>query len=259
MHSPTEPATSPDARRRLERLDALAAVLAARGDALALIGLGSVGTDLYRLDEHSDIDFFVIVEDGAKQRYLDRIDWLEAAHPVAYSFSNSVDGRKALFADDVFAEYAVFTLAELAGAAYPPGRLVWRRDDAPADLHLPRRRPGPSPYDTVDYQANEVITNLYVGLHRDIRGERLSAARFIQSYAVDRIITMLNLCTGEPGQDMFDLARGVERRFGPEVLPLADFMPGYRRNREAAAAILDWLQARVELDAVMVAAVRALL
>ena len=46
-------------------------MLAARGDAIALLGLGSVGSDLGRLDEHSDLDFFAIVEDGAKQRYLD--------------------------------------------------------------------------------------------------------------------------------------------------------------------------------------------
>ena len=108
--------------RLLARLDELGRVLAARGDAIALLGLGSVGADLGRLDDHSDLDFFVVVEDGAKPGYLADIDWLEALGPIAFEFENTVDGRKVLFEDGIYAEYAVFTLAELAGAAYTAGR-----------------------------------------------------------------------------------------------------------------------------------------
>lgn len=243
--------------RLLQRLDQLADVLAARGDAIALIGHGSVGVDLHRLDEHSDLDFFVIVDDEAKQRYLDSLDWLEALHPIAYSFPNSVDGRKVLFEDGLFAEYGVFTLDELAGGSFSPGRIVWQRADAPAGLDTPPPR-APSPYQTPEYQLNEALTNLYVGLHRDARGERLSAMRFIQVYAIDRIITMLNLEAGTPPQDEFAVERGVERRYGPRALPLAELVLGYERNREAALAILAWLEKHAELDAAMAAAVRAL-
>ena len=121
-------------RRLLQRLDDLGAELERRGRSLALIALGSVGLDLERLDEHSDLDFFAIVETGAKERYLESIDWLEALAPVAYSFRNSVDGRKVLFADGLFAEYAIFTLDELRVSAFPASRVVWRRDDAPLGL-----------------------------------------------------------------------------------------------------------------------------
>ena len=113
--------TSDIPARLLARLDDLGRVLADRGDALALIGLGSVGADLARLDDHSDLDFFVVVEDGAKPRYLADIDWLEAVGPIAFDFANTVDGRKVLFDDGLYAEYAVFTLAELADAAYAVG------------------------------------------------------------------------------------------------------------------------------------------
>jgi hypothetical protein len=243
--------------RLLQRLDELGEVLAGRGDAIALIGHGSVGVDLHRLDEHSDLDFFVIVDDGTKQRYLDSIDWLEALHPVAYSFSNSVDGRKVLFADGLFAEYAVYTLDELARGSFSPGRIVWQRADAPRGLEVPPRR-DPPPHQTPEYQLNETLTNLFVGLHRDSRGERLSATRFIQGHAIDRIITMLSLVSGIPPQDEFAPERGVEGRFGPDVLPLADFVLGYERNREAALAILDWLEAHAEVDAAMADAARAL-
>ncbi len=47
--------------RLLKRLDDIGRSLAGRPDALALIGLGSVGRELERLDDYSDLDVFVIV------------------------------------------------------------------------------------------------------------------------------------------------------------------------------------------------------
>jgi hypothetical protein len=243
----------------LQRLDDLGAVLARRGDALALIGLGSVGLDVDRLDDHSDMDFVVVVDDGAKDGYLASIDWLEALCPVEFSFPNSVDGRKALFSDGLFAEYAVFTLDELRAASFPPGRLVWSRDDAPAGLERSGRLPGPSPYDYPEYHVNEAVTNLYVGLHREARGERLAATRLIQYHAVDRLLTYLELTTpGIERQDPFALERGAENRFGPDVLPLSEIVLGYDRNREAALVILEWLEARVVVDQALAGEIRRL-
>jgi hypothetical protein len=124
--------------RLMAFLDRLGQVLADRGDAVALLGLGSVGRDLHRLDEHSDADFFVVVDDAeARQRYLDDLDWLEAAQPIVWSFENSPIGRKALLEDGLFAEYAVFSLGEMATAGYPPARVHWQRADAPAGLETP--------------------------------------------------------------------------------------------------------------------------
>jgi hypothetical protein len=244
--------------RLVARLDELGAALARRGDAIALIGLGSVGVDLDRLDDHSDLDFFVIVEDDARERYLDSIDWLEELSPVAFSFPNTMDGRKVLFVDGLYAEYAVFTVDGVAACASPSGRIVWQRVDAPAGLDAPRRVPVPSPYDTVEWQANEALTNLYVGLHRDARGETLSATRLIQTHAVDRALTIAGLHAGGTGrQDEFAVERGAERRFGAGV-PFAAMVPGYGRNREAALAILAWLEAHASVDPALAGAIREL-
>lgn len=241
----------------LQRLEQLGAVLSGRGDAIALIGQGSVGADTHRLDEHSDLDFFVVVEREAKPRYIGSIDWLEALYPVAYSFANTVDGRKVLFEDGVFAEYAVFTLEELARASFSPGRVVWQRADAPPGLESPPSG-GPSLSGTPGHQLNEALTNLYVGLHRDARGEHLSGVRYIQGHAIDRIITMMHLLSGSTPQDAFDVARGAESRFDAEDIPFADFVLGYRRNPEAALNILAWLEAHGEVSPVMAAAIRSL-
>ncbi len=245
----------------LRRLDDLAAHLATRPDALALLGVGSAGVEHERLDEHSDLDFFVVVEDAAKSRYLASVDWLEGAGRVDYSFVNSPDGRKALLEGGVFVEYAVFTVGELAQVPFTGGRVVWQRADV-TEVIAREGPPLPRPaLDTVDFHLNEALTNLYVGLHRELRGERLSAARFIQSHAVDRVLALLRL-TGPPdapARDPFDPARRVETVYPPDVLPLAAMVPGYLHNTAAARAVLGWLAGRFDIDPVMQRAVRELL
>jgi hypothetical protein len=144
-------------------------------------------------------------------------------------------------------------------AGYPPGRVHWQRADAPAGLETPIAPLPGTP--RLEEQVGEAITNLYVGLHRDLRGERLTAQRFIQGYAVDRWVTILGLLGlgNGPQQDVFVIDRGVERRFGPDLLPLADLVPGYERNAHAARTLLGLLERHVELDPGMLAAVRDVL
>jgi hypothetical protein len=38
--------------------------------------------------ERSDLDFFVIVRPGTKPAWLANLDWLAAAHPLAWAFAN---------------------------------------------------------------------------------------------------------------------------------------------------------------------------
>lgn len=253
MPEPTVP------ERLLARLDDLAASVRERGGAIALLGLGSVGTDLTRLDDHSDLDFFVVVDDDAQARYLTELDWLEVA-PVAYSFANTRHGRKVLWEDGLYAEYAIFRLDELRASSYAGARVVWRRDDAPAGLDQAGVPVVPDPEVTPEHQVGEALTNLFVGLHREVRGERLAATRLIQTHAVDRLLTFLDL-TGagaRAAQDPFAVERGAERRFPAELLPLAAMVPGYGRNREAALAILGWLEARAEVSPPLADAIREL-
>lgn len=244
----------------LQRLDDLGAHLATRGDVLALLGLGSAGTEHDRMDEHSDLDFFVVVDDDAKDRYLSDIDWLAAAHPVAYSFANDRNGRKALFADGVFAEYAIFTVDELARLPFTGARIVWQRADVSPGLADYGPSPSVPPFDTVEFHLNEALTNLYVGLHRELRGERLAAARFIQTYAVDRVIALLNLTTpAGHRRDPFEASRRVEQAYPPDVLPLSVMVPGYEHNWAAARFTFDWLCREFAVNPIIATAIGQLL
>ena len=82
--------------------------------ALALLALGSVGRDVHRLDEHSDLDFFVITDD--KRRLLEDVSWLGS--PIEWLHRNTRDGYKALVAG-IYHEFAVLTPEELPGSLSP--------------------------------------------------------------------------------------------------------------------------------------------
>lgn len=246
------------AHRAGERLLAIANVLASRSDALALLALGSCGRDVERLDEWSDLDFFVLVRDGAKWRYIDDLSWLAAAHPVAWHFRNTLDGQKALLADGLFCEFAVFELNELKNIPYAPGRFVWRRDEVDETLAAPQR-PLPERPD-VPWLVGEALSNLFVGLQRYARGEKLAAMRMVQVYALDRVLELMerDAASFSTRRDPFNVDRRVEQRLPPAEANLARWAPGYRATCPAALALLDALEASVPVPEVMASRIRAL-
>lgn len=249
-----------DAGERLRRrLDAIAARLAARPEALGLLALGSVGRAWERVDAWSDLDFFVLVQPAFKQRYIDHLDWLEEAHPVVWHFRNTVDGHKALMADGVFCEFAVFAPEELAHIPYAAGRFVWRRPELDAGLASPQR-PLPALPDRA-WLVGELLSNLMVGLQRLARGERLAAARLVQVHALDRLLELEEQVRpeGDPAtRDPFQVDRRIERRRPQLQALLQEAAGGYAHTAVAARRILAHAQTLVPLPAPAVARVQAL-
>jgi lincosamide nucleotidyltransferase B/F len=246
--------------RLLTRLDAIGRALAATGDALALIGLGSVGVELDRLDAYSDLDFFVIARAGRKHRLFRDLDWISAACPIAYHFQNSEDGYKLLYEDGIFCEFAIFERAALDAIPFAEGRVVWKDASIDDRIATPRHIVPTAPARSADWLLGEALTNLYVGLGRYHRGEKLSAARFIQQYAVDRIVELTEHTEQEqPGyRDLFAPERRYEQRFPGTARRLATFMQGYDRSPESAAAMLDFLEEHFAVHPAMAQAIRAL-
>jgi hypothetical protein len=244
----------------LRRLDHLAEHLSRDAGVQAVLGLGSAGVETGRFDEHSDIDFFLVVDDAeTKSRYLAQPAWLGGfGGQVAYSFVNDRNGRKALFDDGLFVEYAIFTPPELASLPFAGARVVWSR---PAFVLPPTNRPPVASIDTVEFHVNEALTNLYVGLHRHLRGEDLTAMRFIQVYAVDRILALVRLSptTVLDQPDPFEATRRIESAQPAAALPLADMVPGYAHNVHAARRTLAWLTEHYETHPAIVAAIRQLI
>jgi lincosamide nucleotidyltransferase len=234
----------------IERLNAIGKSLAESGNALALIGMGSVGIERERMDEYSDLDFFAIVEKGYKQKYIENIDWLSKIHPVTYKFKNTDDGYKLLYADGIFCEFAVFELHELDNADYAEGKIIWKKDYISETIAVPKKKSPQNNEVNVEWLLGEAITNLYVGLCRHKRGEKLSASRFIQVYAVDRILHLAKMIENEKQSfvDPFAPDRRFEERFPKISELLPEFIQGYDKNIESAKAILDYLENNFEIN-----------
>jgi lincosamide nucleotidyltransferase B/F len=234
-------------QRLFDRLDAIAAALRDSGAALALLALGSVGRELERIDAYSDLDFFAIVQPGQKARFIENLDWLAA--PIAFSFQNTVDGCKVLYEDGIYAEYAVFEPDELVAIPFAPGRIVWQAEgfDASQVEHGVRS----APKYALDFLLGEALTNLYVGLGRFRRGEKLAAMHLIQIHAVNQVLRMAPYI--EPDQpalrDPYADERRFEQRFPGVAAYLPQFTQGYDRSPESARAILAFIEAHFEVNA----------
>lgn len=81
----------------LSRLEGIAESAVRVGHVLAVLGLGSAGMDRDRMDEYSDLDVWIVVEDGYKPTFIDDLGWLDAVCPVAFRFKHSRYGLWSAF------------------------------------------------------------------------------------------------------------------------------------------------------------------
>ncbi len=232
----------------IQRLDQIGASLAATGQALALLGLGSAGSEIERMDDYSDLDFFAIVRDGQKQAFLENLDWLTNIAPIAYAFMNTADGFKVLYADEIFLEFAVFETAELKGIPFASEKIIWQDDSFDTAVLQPTATE-PKPVD-VAWALGEALTNLYVGMARYRRGEKLSAFRFVQGYAVDRVLDLAVLLEEEQAgfKDQFGNERRFEQRFPETAVVLPQLMQGYDQTPQSALVILEFLDTHFAIN-----------
>ncbi|MFN8531198.1 MAG: hypothetical protein U0670_21555 [Anaerolineae bacterium] len=234
----------------LERLAAIGKSLERSGQAVALLGMGSVGLERDRLDDYSDIDFFAIVQPGQKAHYIEHLEWLTDIYPVDYYFRNTVDGFKLLYADGIFCEFAVLEADELKHIPYAPGSVAWSVPDFDRSLAIPPSRKPGTLESTVEWQLGEALTNLYVGLGRFHRGEKLSAQRFIEHFAVDRALELAKQIeaprTGHV--DPFMTMRRFEQLYPLTSAHLGAFVQGYGQSKSSAKAILMWLDEHFDVN-----------
>lgn len=234
----------------LERLQQIGQSLDRSGQALALLGLGSVGIETQRLDEYSDLDFFAIVQPGSKMRFLDNLDWLSNIKAINYCFRNTVDGYKLLFEDGVFCEFAVFEPQEMENIPFSVGRIVWQQPDFNSDCCQPRISKSADASSDTQWLIGEALTNLYIGLCRYHRGEKLSAMRFVQQYAADKLVDLVKqIELAQPSLvDLFVADRRIELRYPMFAQQLPDFMQGYNASPQSALAQLRFLVSHFEIN-----------
>ena len=243
------------------RLQAIADSLKQDPNGLGLLGLGSAGKEIARLDIYSDLDFFAIVRKGHKQAFIDNLDWLSCTQEIAWYFRNTADGYKLLFSDGVFCEFAIFDPGELAAIPYSPGHFIWKDASLPEHLCRPVIA-APEPSGDEAFLLGELLTNLYVGLCRFRRGEKCSAMRFIQVYALDRLIGLLDMhsqTVHDNYRDGFCPDRRVEQRHPEFQDLLLSCTQGAEKCPESAQAMLDFVKRHFSVNETLAHEIRRLI
>ncbi len=234
----------------LKRLDDIGKSLKKTGEAKALLALGSIGTEIERMDKYSDLDFFVIVNNGKKQRFIENLDWLTDISETNYYFLNTKDGYKLLYKDGVYCEFAVFEEYELKDIPFSEGRVVWKIEGFDEKICIPSKNSEPWKPQSFEWALNEAITCLYVGLCRFARGEKISGMRFVQNYAVDMLLASASYMYQEE-KDFIDKYQH-ERRFENRYPELADYLPkfiqGYEKTPESAIEILKFIEEKYSVN-----------
>lgn len=222
-----------------------------------LLGLGSM-SELSRMDIYSDMDFFLIVEDGFKETYIDDLGWFNK--DIVFSFKNTKDGHKVLFSDGVFAEFAVFTKSEMPHIGFTKGRVYYAKSDFDLSIIEPKQLKPKKPLN-IEFNINEALTNLYVGVLREKRGEHASSFTFIQVYAADLIMRLFeDFFDANPTlDDYYVFERRIEFKYADAKAILKDLKQGYDKNLESALFALEFLNTHYNINQAMYQKIKSLI
>ena len=232
-----------------ETLETLAIAAQQSPHAIALVGAGSAGAESSRMDEYSDIDFFLIVENGFSADYINDNSWFGSLLPISFAFRDTEHGNKVLLENGVFLEFAIFTEAELALVGIPGLRTIWSKPgftlpDFPSKEISERE---------ISYYVNQALSNLLVGALRLKRGERLAALVMIERHALTNLLNAYRLKNNLKIEDPYVIERRAEQALGVDFAPL---IQGYENLKGSLVEILKFAENNFEVNSSIVQAIR---
>ena len=234
-----------------ETLETLSLAAQKSPHAMALVGAGSAGAESSRMDDYSDIDFFLIVEDGFSAAFIDDNSWFGSLLPIVFSFRDTEHGNKVLLENGVFLEFAIFTEVELALYGIPGLRTIWSKSgftlpDFPANKISERE---------LSYYVNQALSNLLVGALRLKRGERLAALVMIERHALTNLLTAYRLKKNLKIEDPYVIERRAEQALGVDFAPL---IQGYENLEGSLIEILNFAEKNYEVNVEIVQSIKSL-
>ncbi len=233
----------------LSRLEKIGLSLQKTKKAKALMSFGSVGVETDRIDEYSDLDFLVVAKNNCKQDLIENMEWLSSVAPISYCHKNTQDGFKLFFSDGIYSEFGILKEDEVKNIPHAEGRVIWCEDGFNHELRMPTKE---CDYEKIDltWHLGEIVTNLYVGLCRYARNEKLSAVRFIQGSALDHLLLCSKMISQEEPcyKDVFQNERRYERRYPKLAKYLPEMIQGYEKCPQAALSILKVTETYFEVN-----------
>jgi hypothetical protein len=177
-------------------------------DALGLMFAGSAA-DLSRVDQYSDQDFYLIVNNGTAESFRQDLSWLPRHEEIILSPRETEHGLKVLYRNGTMLEFAVFEIGELPTHLAPKdNRVVFDRggvQEIISDItHTQTKDFDPE----TEYQL--FLTLLHIGIGRIKRGEIIAGSQHIRGYALNHLL-------------------GLIRHYEPANIDSSDALNRYRR------------------------------
>lgn len=235
----------------LRRLEEISQAAQKTGKVRALLGFGSVA-QVERMDAYSDLDFLVIAKKGYKWELIEDLGWMTSIAPVGYFYLFTSDGYRLFFKDGIFCDFGIVEEEEAKTIPHGEGRVIWCEDDFDQRICRSTAQGNGGEID-LERAVGETLTNLYIGLCRFARGEKLAAARCIQNLALDHLLACSHLINKETVyyKDPFQNERRYEKRFPSLARSLPKMIQGYEKSPESALAILEFMESTFEINPYM--------
>ena len=235
-----------------ETLEKLSSAAQNSPHTIALIGAGSAGADISRMDQYSDIDFFLIVEEGSSADFINDNSWFGRDVSIVFAFRDTDHGNKVLLENGVFLEFAIFTEVELSLYGIPGLSTIWSKPG----FALPNFSEKVAVERELSYYVNQGLSNLLIGALRLKRGERLAALAMIERHALTNFLIAYRMKNHLKIEDPFNIERRAERTLGVEF---ARLLQGYEKLEESLAEILNFAERNFEVNRPIAEAIRELL
>lgn len=204
-------------------------------EVIGLVTLGSTADPTFR-DQWSDHDFWVITKPGAQDSLVQDLSWLPDYQNILFEISHRPHGRVILFRNRHKVEFAVLDKGEMSSGKIERYRVLIDRDhiaELIGKVHLETRRQA-----TLRPEALEnLCVLLWSACELYARGEILHARQYIDGFAINQLLNILQSESVDERKDVLDPRRRVEVR-APALA--AELLESYAKPvPDAALHLLD--------------------
>lgn len=162
-------------------------------DIIALLALGSMAEKDHDPDLWSDHDFSIIVKKGSQEKYINNLFWLPDNEEVLFTYKESTNSRKVIFENRHLIEYAVFELENLKKLKINSYRLLIDKFEITDYIEKIRNDTSKSSNLLEDNKVlmGNLLTDIFIGVGRYKRGEKISAHYFIKEKALKQLLLLI--------------------------------------------------------------------
>ena len=213
----------PDISKFLAFNEALVLAAQRNDDVLGLVFVGSTA-EIFRADQWSDHDFFLVVKLSVGEHFRKDLSWLPQSEEIAFSLRETDHGLKVVFREGRILEFAVFEDSELELASVNSWQVPVDKTNIARRVKAIQDRTKPRLF-TLEEEWALFLSTILIAMGRARRGELLIAGQGIRTRAMAHVLGLLRAAREpqvgtEEQEDNLDRYRRVEVQYPQEAMAL---------------------------------------